>query len=387
MQIFEFGEYWDTKTFILFLLIGIITAALFHFGTIKQYKHTVLNYRKKTNTNVYYITAYLIFVIFYALKDISFGADSTIYINNYFLPIKDRISHISSGKIITLGQTEPLFLALLYIIRLFSDNYTIFFLVTGIIVAYGYVKFIHCFTTLDYEFAFLIPVFTVSYTYDMNIMRSALATSFMLQSLCFLLNKNTKKAIFFTCIASLFHYTMIVNFGFILFFTIWNKQKILSLKKSVILLIIFSVLMVSVTILLRPYLETKRYSAYLSRTPMLLGHWPDIATTLLCFLIILYKKNTEDKIRVPIAVGLFNIIILISIFIIKTGRLTYYYSVPRLVVWAYYIPQFIRKEIGNTLLRKIIVLIVVIIYALFVLSRRSGAPGFEYAFRNINEII
>ena len=143
MQIFEFGPYWDFLTYIFFLLLGGAFAFFSYLGKQSEialkinYGRNSENY-KYSNLSIFYYISFLIFVFVFTFKDISFGADSYIYVEVFEKSIDNYF--------------EPFFSLLSLSVRSITPNYTIYFFVIGFIVSLGYIHFIKKFWTNDCDF-------------------------------------------------------------------------------------------------------------------------------------------------------------------------------------------------------------------------------------------
>lgn len=374
MSLFEFGQFWSTNTFILYLALGAVVYFLVSQSVKRIYVPTtqqrlLLDIKKTYDIN--YILIFLLFLFIYAAKDLSFGADTEYYIKAF----------LSSTELnFDIEGWEPLFVLYNYLIRGVTSNYVIYFFITGLIVAYGYTRFIKTFWTKRCDSLFLILVL-VDFSYYMNIMRSGIGISIMLLSFCALKQRKNCKAIVLSVIAMLFQYTFVVNFGFFIIYFILRTKKIAKIKIK-ILFFIFCLLLVACVLLKRVLLDT-RYAHYVTEsTPNILGYWAPILSGLLALIeLVKYnRKSLNEDSDLAISGSVFTLLLLAPAMLLGAYRFINYYFMPRLLIWGFVSKQRFGKVIQNVLLRKLLIVIAILFYALFVLSRRSVDMGFAYIF-------
>lgn len=375
MQIFEFGKYWDTLAYGFFLTLGGTFAFFSYLGNqfIDEKKIRYINrsgFFQYSKINIFYILAFLVFVFVFTFKDISFGADSYIYVEVF----KDSINN----------YFEPLFSFLNHIIRLITSNYTIYFFVIGFIVSLGYIHFVQNFWTNNCDFTILILV-CVCFSYDMNILRSAIGCSFVFHSYCFLRNKKFKEALLFSFIGTLFHYTIGINIIFIAFYYFICRFELTPKKVLALEIFVFFITLI-ISLLLKEILITTRYGYYIrSANTSILGCWNIIASFGLS--IFLLFCNSNKKINLGIVTGLFSFLLLIPHVILGTYRLNYYYILPRLYLWSIFFKGYFNYDRTSFVLKKILIVAIIIVYSLFFYSRRSNDIGFKYTFRFLQEVV
>lgn len=370
MQLFEFGEYWNTGTFILILLTGCTMSFLAAQATkgpkfLRIGRNVVL---RKEQTCYSLIFAVLVFL--YTFKDISFGADSGLYIQA-FQASTTFLHQYNSGW-------EPLFNLLCFLVRQLTDNYTVFFFFSGLIIAGGYVKFIKTFWRKDCDFLFLI-LLAQQFFYDMNIMRSGIGGAFVLLSFCYLKDNQIKKAMLASVVATLFQYTLIVNFGVIILYALLVRNGILSKKLMVQYTLLALVGAVILCFVARVVISNTRYSHYLTEIhPTILGNWSVFLSVAVAVGTLILAPKSDSRLNVTVVAALFSLIMVVPVLLLGAYRLTIYYYVPRLFVWGYSSKQIIGKRGIHPHLHKALVIGAVLFFALFTISRRSVTPGFAY---------
>lgn len=156
----------------------------------------------------------------------STGADSLNYINFFKDSTTDIFDYDNSEK----GYSEEGFYLVSAIIKSFTKNYTIYFLVISSITFAFYYKSIKFFSifpllSLAYYVARFMPF------REMNQIRGALAIAIIVYSLKFLALKNKRRFAIGCIIASCFHYSSLITLPFLLI-----ADKKLSLRKVICIL-------------------------------------------------------------------------------------------------------------------------------------------------------
>lgn len=135
------------------------------------------------------------------------GADAWGYRDNFLSPQGAAGQPLSSTG--ARGATEPLHLALMRVVRIFTDDeHTYFFVVHGIIM-FGVVYFIAKAWTRDYPVLPLL-LFFPSYLASLSAMRNWMAIAMLLIALTFYMKKRTKMFYLWALVAVGFHYSAVV---------------------------------------------------------------------------------------------------------------------------------------------------------------------------------
>lgn len=380
-QLFEFGEYWKTGTMIMFLFIGIIVCLLSKIG-VKKRKDNDLAQWASINSNVVhirinwpYILMFLLLLFVFTFRSENTGADTIEYVKVFKASTQlVRFNNLWD----TLNYYEPLFLLINYLVRLVTENYTVYFFVCGCIISYSYVRFIYTYWDARKNHLFLI-LFAAAFHYDLNVLRSALATSFVLLSLCSIYEKRQFKSIILTIIGSLFHYTAIINITLPIFYYLIEKKEKINKKKTIVLLFTGIMILFIIIQKMLEILSFTRYQSYLENviTVNILGLWNIIATIGLAILMFYSKRTKTRRDNCLIVFGLYNIVPLILNINLGMYRVTGFYLMSRISLW----DEKISKYKGvNRLIINGISLILVLIILLFKMSRYSSNPGFAYEF-------
>lgn len=211
--------------------------------------------------------SFLILVIVSGFRDISVGTDTSSYVNMF-----NNINNIS----FSLSRYEIGFLYYLKLIRLITDNTTIFLLVNSIICIGSTSIFVYKHSE-DPCLSILLYIVLKSYFFQMTGIRQSLATAILLTAFSLLLTKlNLKNSIIsglLIALAILFHTMALVAYIPFLMW-VWPKKRLINwitpsktLKWSIILSVTSFVLypyIMRLVLLLLP-----KYSLYFS------GIWSD----------------------------------------------------------------------------------------------------------------
>ena len=388
-QLFEFGQYWDTGTFIVFFLIGILIALLAKQGSKAIRNEDIICniYEGKVKSNKFNITLRinkyytLIFIILwsiFSLRNSTVGADTPYYVNDFLYASGVNLS-TSIDELI--NSREPLFLLITNLIRSITNSYTVYFMILGIIVAFAYTKFIKTFWTRSDSYILIIGLM-VEFHYDLNVMRTALGMSFVLLSLCAIVDNKWTKSFVLGIIGVLFHYTTLVHIPLLIITFIVNKRKQLSKMKISFLLTLSAIIMLSSVPLFSTYFLSSRYHGYVERalegTGNILGYWYIILSIMLSVVLLIINRETFNKNNVLIMSTLYNALLLIINAQFGAYRLTNLYVPARLSLWDT-LPNRFRSPQAK-LISKIILCSFLLVYMMFRLSRYSSSPGFSYKF-------
>lgn len=384
-MIFDFGPYWDTGTFVLFLAIGISVVSLCRAGARVNAKRNIKLKKEQTYNpiNIYYVLAFFILWFFYTFKSEYVGTDTSTYLQ-YFRNAAQL--KIDIQRIYTFNQIEPLYILFTKLIRQVTENYTVYFAAIGGIIAFGYIKFIRSFWNSKSDYIFLIP-FIVSYQNSMSGVRNAIGISFILMSLCALKNNKYIKAIVLTIIGTLFHYTISINLFVIMYYLLFVNRNRINKSKVVLLSTAIVALTIAFMSNLKTFLAGTKYGYYFEiGGGTVIGNWYVIFGILLAVYALFKYTPKQSKDSVNIFVTLSNLMVLL--IVLKTGayRLPYYYAFSRMNVWSYVTEKLNERQHGiDKLILKTFAFIFVVFYLLFRMSRGSSNPGFEYNFVFMNK--
>ena len=385
-QLFEFGQYWDTGTFILFLSVGIVISLLAKRGAVYSSGKSITFGEEKNNerwvirVNYYYIFIFIILAFLYGFRSRYVGADTNGYVER-FLQAEGFSFSLKIDTI--LYSREPLYELVNYLIRLLTDSYTVYFLVLGCFISFSYTVYIAKFWKKEGSFIFIVAMI-VEYQYGFNVLRSAVATGFILLSLCSLKDEKYIKAGFIAVLGTLYHYSAIVQVPLvILAYAVKRKDTI---KKRTLILLIGAIigLLVGTLPLLSNIFTHSRFHSYIesSDSGNLLGRWYIILTIFYAIYLLIYEhkyENLENSKYITIITCLYNLVLMVMNSLLGAYRLTNFYGITRLCLWDSF-PLHYKQARNNRLLIILGLFIVCIIYILFRMSRYSAIRGFRYEF-------
>ena len=383
--LFEFGEYWDTGTFIMFLILGFFVAFLAKKASKIKGRNLIgidFQYKQENNKigiirfNPYYFSIFIILLFVFSFRDSSVGADTQGYIDAIRETKTISFTLTVNGL---LSSREPLFLIVSYLLQKITTNYTVYLFFWGIIISYAYTKYIKVFWNDKNAFVFLV-MFVAEFHYGLNVLRTAIGAAFVLLSLCAYAEKKTKKSIILGICAVMFHYTAIVHMPLLILLHVIDNYEKIGKKKAIIFLILGSALTMFIIPYALRYFVSTRYHKYVETLGAgnVLGRWYVIITIAYSIILLFKKKNGTRDEKITIITCAYNIILLLLNVFLGAYRVINLYTMPRISLWSANFPQ--GKGKVNRFVYKIVVMSVVIVYLLFRMSRNSASPGFAYHF-------
>lgn len=159
---------------------------------------------KKRSLFLCYIVGFQLFVTA-AMRAITVGGD----LENY-IPAFAYISGLSWGEVLYYSW-EPGYVLLNKLLSVISDNERILLVCVGLIVVWGYVRFIRFHSTCVWLSLFLL-VGLGYYIGSLSMLRQSIAIVCVLNSVQYIEQTNFKKFCLSVVIASLFHFTALVFF-------------------------------------------------------------------------------------------------------------------------------------------------------------------------------
>ncbi len=379
-QLFPIGTYWSWLTFFMYLFAAVLVTELCKIGAAYLSVPT----RHSFNPNrLFYFMAFVILVLLASLRTSDVGRDTSVYVNYFQQAVT---FNYDIRNFFTFSDTEPAYFLYIYLLRRFTDSYTVYFIITYMWVAGAYISFIRSNFDDKSDYIFL-QIFIFYYVSNMSGARSGIATGFLLFSLTALKKKHFLRALLLTVIASTFHYTMLFNFFVIFIVWLFNKRKMINKKW-----ILAAVAAVMIIIAKRDFTEFQNFLKdtkyeYYSSVNMdersLLGSIFILTTFLFCF--IYYKKfalSSRSKMAlVPFLSTLSLAVVYPVIFITGAYRIPYYYVLPRLAAWSE-IHRFNKERLSK--MTRVLYMaceqFFVIMYLLFLFTRSSLDGNFEYHF-------
>jgi len=372
MQLFYFGPWWDWKTFIFYTLISISTIVLLKKGEQKPKYLFYFGNLKYSPGNIYYVIAFIILVLFSILRSVEVGTDTITYVNSF----RNATDFSFNWEtMFLLKQKEPLYSLYIFLLRKVSNNYLIYFLVTYSIITYAVIRFVKsCFNKKSHYTVLIL--FILLFVYHFSAIRSGLSGAFILLSFCYLKDNKILKALLFTVVATLFHYTAVINILFIFVYKLFSSNILKS--RYTIALAIVTILISSnyVISFLQSSLLGTKYSYYISYQGTLVGN---AFIILLAILVWIYFKDLKKQMGSN-DVFLYSTLYIASLvpIIVATGayRVPDIYFWPRLVVWSNICQYFIEKNRGDphiVSLINITIIICTLSYLVFKMIRIAEA--------------
>lgn len=304
---------------------------------------------------------------------------------------RDTLSYIKDFLQATSGLSEKgtffserLFYEYLHVIRIFTDNYRVFFLISYLFISWSYMMYIKKYSRLEYStIPYLLLVFL--FIKGFSSVRTSLAVALITIGLVYI----DKRRIFSIClmVASVFVHRMSILFILVFLFYYLFKKYLCRIPriKLVIYLGIFIAASVVVSSKLRSiimafdwmsstdlwYVSYKGISL-LEKWPMWFAH----ALLLVCYLIVARKETETDKEHIaPVKIiFLFDLIILPMALTLGIYRANEFFFINRMVLWGYVInlgSNFFAKN--SKQIYKIIVLCLFIAWFIF----RLYSEGFD----------
>jgi len=178
----------------------------------KKYKNIVIDDKSGT------IISVLPMALMYALRHMRLGADTIGYVRAFQNMRSLPFSYCFSGE----SRHEIGFLLYEKIISVFTDNYTIYFIITAIILFGVLGRFAYKYAGNPYVFLFLF-VALGTFQFYLTGLRQALAITTCLLAFDFIVSKKLWKFILTVIVAQFFHKSAIV---FLIAYPLCNLQKI-----------------------------------------------------------------------------------------------------------------------------------------------------------------
>lgn len=339
-----FGDNWSWGTFFLYYIVA--TVVVFFCKKSILYKKRI-SADSKISSIFFAISACVVLVILATLRSYDVGPDSRGYVEDFWVANRQNAIIDSWSDLLLMDQREPGYYFYLYFIRSFTDSYKVLYLITYSFVASAYVFTIRHFAAYYGNFA-ILKLFIVFYVLNMSGLRGAIGVSFVLFSFVFLDKESYVKAIIFTILGSLFHYTMIFNVIIIVGFLITKKLNLLRFKFFWIAVILLSIILIPVlSATTKDFLFYTKYNQYIvdsNETDFSL-----LGNLIFIFIAIAILKYLGKNFNSHLFETIFIIDTLFIIFyplLSSTGayRVPNYYAIPRLIFWSYAISHWADKN-------------------------------------------
>ncbi len=342
----EYHAYWDWTSYFLYLLIGIVVLLLVNFAERQaQQENEKKIYPKKSWYA--YGSAFILLVFIASTRLVSKSVGGTdawnYYVGNFQNPVD---FHFNLLDILTLNKREPLYDLLVHAVRLFTNNYHIFFIVIYSIISYSLLVYISKNYTKQ-SFLFICLPFITLYLYSFSAIRWSLCLAFSLLAMCQMQEDKWYHAIGLSIVAFLFHYTGILILGFELY--VWGMKNIVEKRfrneqyYKLFLLICFVLVLLFIPLIRLVVIGTK-YDSYLRRVAQGISLWGTLPLILLILVLFLFFKEmkAKDKEHLNFYGVCFNFIITPVVIFCGAYRFDYFFLLARLFMWSY-VPSIIAS--------------------------------------------
>lgn len=220
-----FGDY--TEGDFVFLYLTVLAFYIL-FGTLVLKVLISQKERFIRHDNGLLISFVLFLIIFVGTRKYDIGTDTSNYYNFYFVKITTQIN--SYFEIFTTLKSDFLF-EVLNSFSFFHRSFTLFLLSVATIMNVSLYVFIRKFTDYGRKGSSLILFLTLASSFsfmsiEINIIRNGLSLCFVLLGLYSVLEKETKKYIFYFIIAYLFHRTAVIPIVLFLVISYFDKIEI-----------------------------------------------------------------------------------------------------------------------------------------------------------------
>jgi hypothetical protein len=382
---------WSTLSLALYIFIGLLFVFQAQLMKMNSHEYVTVRRRRISDRLLYFynIFMFLILVFIASFRSVQYslgGYDAFRYVASF----KSSTSlDVNFDNIINFSGREPLYTLIEYLMRQFTDNHIIFFILIYGIIVFLFMKFVS--NNYDYKYMSVIPLvyLALPYIYSFNVIRNYLALAIVLLSIIKLKEKKEKTFLLLTICAALIHYTAIIMLVFYAFYKILlNKERIK--KKRLLIAVLTSSLLAIYAILpwLKQILLESAYRGFLDPEYSLWGYLPIIILVLLSLknykLLIERMKNGNE---IHLYLVIFNCVLLPIIILIGGSRLSHYFLFSRVIVWGYLINIFMAKY-GRNIQVRLLLNLIAIVTVLSWLVFRIHRTWYSYALMPyINSLI
>ena len=391
--LFPIGSEWHWGTFVLYCTVAMVVACLCRLGAKYDERcrtEPPFASKSKNKSVICYGSAVIILTLLGSLRSQWTGSDTYVYVDRF---LNASGVAIDWNLFFQFQVQEPGFQLYMYLIRVFTDNYTVFFAITYFLIGSVYILYIRYFFHDKSDFIFL-QIFIFYFVHNMSSMRSALGAMFLLLSFIALDKRQYKTACILTLVATMFHYTMLYNFYIIVLMWLLQKEK-LPAKISwmvdrwwawVLCVGAVAVLAYLGTDIMYRILDKLKYGYYLP-DPGELSFLGSMIYVVFGFFALLFLKPIMRENGKPATALLISLGMLLTypvIYITAAYRIPYYYVLPRLTVWSKctdYVEEKIQHNRMLNIAFKIILEVIVIMYLLFRFTRMANDGHFAYVLK------
>lgn len=339
------NPYFDIFSLLLYVFIGIIGALFIKYSNLNKPLHVPFI---RSGELLFYIYFIALFVGLAVSRKVGYNIGGTDALN--YIEIFENA--FSGGD--RFEEQEQLFMLFNKIIRSFTANYKIYFLICYFIIVFAYIYFIKNFVheKISYiPFILLIFPFLKSF----NTLRTSLAIALFLIALV-LLKKRKYLISYILVIATFFiHRMSILYILFIPFYLLFRRRFV---KLQGFRLLIFFVFFIGIGYISARFIQqyvlafqivyssTDLYYVSTSMGNSILQNWPMMVPYVLLFIAYMFGYNkldndsATDLLKILCA---YDIIIMPVSLVLGMWRANEYLYLARIIMWGFLIKQYSNK--------------------------------------------
>ena len=225
-------KHWDNLSLIIYIFMALIGVICLYYAKKREMKTSKLT-KISSLPYVIWIIVWTVFASFRYIGDGIGGADSRAYINFF-----SKCLESSLDKIIIHFGDDKLFKLINQVVRLFTSDYHIFFIIVYGFIIYSFIKFINEFCPKKVNF---IPFFLIFFVYLRGFvsLRSNLAIAFILLGIILISKKDNKKGLIMLLLSFFIHKSSLLYIMVYFFYRLYSRGFI-KLKHILLLIIISS---------------------------------------------------------------------------------------------------------------------------------------------------
>lgn len=336
---------WKWSTYFLFFIIAFVSAQLIKMAEL----HGV----KKYNNRLYnpfgftcYAMVYLLWIALAITRNIEMYPEGSIDMKWYVYAFQEGLNAKWDWlKILTFRQWEPFYYGLTTIIRYFTANYRIYWLVMYSLITIGFLKFLSSEYKKYIDFN-LLPMFFIVFLYSLSAVRTGLSVAFALIGITQLVKGKHIKFVIWVIAGTFFHYLAILVLPCMVFLKIVDIYGF-SRKKVTILTTVCLAIALQLIPIGRIVIASTKYKTYLGLRLTLKGQLVVIILALLCiyFYNDIYRKFGQKIIFIHIV--LYNFLIIPFIIEFNIYRINHYFLIIRLIAWSMVL-RIIKEKYANS---------------------------------------
>ncbi len=285
----EIVKGWSWWTLALYVLLALAFAELFRQSVISKNKGKKIKIFKWEIQlkYVYYLTIYLIFIIFSSFKYIGnrVGGSDTLNYVKFF----NEYGYIHFDFIQTLlfNSLEYIFYNTMYLIKILGGTFRTFLIIINSVIIISLIYFVDKEVYDEKKCIWLVLAF-LPLLKSLNIIRNCVAAFIGFISISLLNKGKIGWSIIFAIIAFLNHYISVILFALIVFYKYFPNRYLEDRKKVIISNIISIVLTIALIPILKLIIKNTGYAAYLDNIKISL--WGYIPYIIIYILMIADKK-------------------------------------------------------------------------------------------------